>query len=336
MDLGFERAGHQIVSMCEIDPDARSVLNRHWPNVPVHEDVVTFNCDRWRGAVDIVSGGSPCQDLSVVGAGNGLAGERSSLFWYQCKIAAEVAAPWIVWENVLGVLSSNKGADFASVLWGVTGTFPEVPSTGWKSMGIMVGSQRFAVWRVFDAVWFGTPQRRRRVFLVSGPRESYRDGVQILLEPESVSRHSAPFRKERKGVARFAQGGFDPYGYIGLDIYQDSDLEVVCAFDSNYSGRFDIRNDPHSSPTVKVGSGLSIASPPAVAYRYGQDDVHLRKLTPLECERLMTWPDEWTKFRADGTVIKDRYRYEMCGNGVVSSITQWIGERFNKFIFNSA
>jgi len=135
MDLGLERAGHTIVAMCEIDPHARSILKHHWPDVPIHEDVTTLNAKDFRGRIDLVAGGSPCQDLSVAGQRQGLDGQRSGLFWHQCRIADTTAARWVLWENVPGALSSNNGHDFAAVLWGLTGTLPRVPDGGWRTGG---------------------------------------------------------------------------------------------------------------------------------------------------------------------------------------------------------
>ena len=119
-------------------------------------------------------------------------------------------------------------------------------------------------------------------------------------------------------------------------------VEVVAAFDSAWSGAYPISDDTSIAPTVKVGSGLGIASPPAVAFTdpnrapAGQEggSLAVRRLTPVECERLrlMGWPDNWTRWAADGTDIADSHRYRMCGNGVVSNVTEWIGERLMKAV----
>ena len=97
---------------------------------------------------------------------------------------------------------------------------------------------------------------------------------------------------------------------------------VTVAFDSTWSGAYGMSTDD-VSPPVKVGSGLGIASPPAVHI----EDVGVRRLTPTECERLMGWPDGWTRWADDDTEIADSQRYKMCGNGVVSNVTEWIGKR---------
>jgi len=213
MDLGLEAAGHTIVAQCELgyttDADgkrtntyAREILCRHWPDVPLHDDVTTLNPKEFRGRVDLVAGGSPCQDLSVAGRRGGLDGARSGLFWHQCRIADQTAAPWVLWENVAGAFSSNNGADFAAVLWGLTGALPDVPDGGWRTAGVVVGPKRTAVWRLLDARWFGVAQRRRRVFVVAGPRGAC--GPEVLLEPEGVRGNPEPSRQAGQEVTAAA------------------------------------------------------------------------------------------------------------------------------------
>ena len=128
--------------------------------------------------------------------------ERAGLFWEQCRIADECSAEWVLWENVPGAFSSNKGADFAEVLFGLTGHRPTVPASGWKSGGICVGPKRAAVWRVLNAQAFGVPQRRRRIFVVAGPRTLGRKLAGVLFESESSDRDSSSRRKEEPKVAR--------------------------------------------------------------------------------------------------------------------------------------
>jgi DNA (cytosine-5)-methyltransferase 1 len=195
MDRGLETAGIHPVGFCELDPKARGVLARHWPDVPAWGDVTTYEPEALRGTVDIVAGGSPCQDLSVAGRGSGLGGERSGLFWHLCRVADSVAAPWILWENVRGALSSNAGADFAAVLWGITGAWTQVPADGWRSAGVLVGPHRTAVWRVLDAQHFGVPQRRARVFVVAGARGV--GAIPVLFERDGGA--GLLLRSERRG-----------------------------------------------------------------------------------------------------------------------------------------
>lgn len=189
LDLGLQRAGMDVVALCEIDPKARMVLRKHWPDTYIYNDVrevtrerlITDNIHR----PDIVAGGSPCQDLSVAGRRKGLDGSRSGLFWEQCRIADEIGAD-IFWENVPGALSSNNGADFAAVLWGITGALVELPpKQKWAKSGVLVGPKRTAIWRIADAQRFGVPQRRRRIYVVGCSGTVARGLAPLLLERQS-------------------------------------------------------------------------------------------------------------------------------------------------------
>lgn len=186
LDLGLERAGMDVVALCEIEPKARAVLRRHWPDTRIYDDVREVTRERLDldgiEHPDLVAGGSPCQDLSVAGKRRGLDGARSGLFWEQCRIADEYEAD-ILWENVPGALSSNGGADFAAVLWGITGALVELPDgKKWSKSGVLVGPKRTAVWRVADAQRFGVPQRRRRVYVVGCTGAVARRLAPLLLE----------------------------------------------------------------------------------------------------------------------------------------------------------
>jgi len=148
-DLGFEMAGMTVVMQCEIDPFCRKVLKKHWPDVQLYGDIAEIKSEQIPDA-DVYVAGFPCQDLSLANQGKrkGLEGERSGLFHKFMRLVEERQPRWIVIENVPGLLNSNSGRDFAVVL----------DTLGGGGYGVS--------WRVFDSKFFGTPQRRRRVFLV--------------------------------------------------------------------------------------------------------------------------------------------------------------------------
>lgn len=170
-DLGFEEAGMTCIGQVEIDPNARRVLEKHWPDVPKHDDVTTAK--EWAdelglvGRTDLVCGGFPCQDVSVAGKRAGLAGERTGLFWDALSFASHVQAEWIVLENVPGLLSSNQGRDFGVILTALA-------DAGYSHLE----------WRVLDSQFFGVPQRRRRLFITG--RSGGHGGRAVLLEPEGL------------------------------------------------------------------------------------------------------------------------------------------------------
>lgn len=192
-DAGFEQAGFETVWQVEIDPVCRRILARHFPNALRIEDVRECGSHNLP-PVDVITFGSPCQDLSLAGKRKGLAGERSGLFFEAIRIISELQPALAVWENVPGALSSHAGRDFASVL------------LAFRECGA-----RDLAWRVLDSRYFGVAQRRRRVFVVAdfaGERAG-----EILFEPESVRRYPAAGQAAREEVAGTLGGGAGSRGW---------------------------------------------------------------------------------------------------------------------------
>lgn len=189
LEFGLESTGRfRTVWQCEIDPDARSVLRRYWPSVPLYEDVKELDGERC-AAIDVLVGGWPCQDISVAGARAGLAGERSGLFHELCRVAAETTPRWILLENVDGLLSSWSPAEPAPdrVELGRDEWEVEEESDLEVVISELVQLGYGVAWRVLDAQYFGVPQRRRRIIIVGHLGEPWSAPAQVLLEPESVS-----------------------------------------------------------------------------------------------------------------------------------------------------
>jgi DNA (cytosine-5)-methyltransferase 1 len=225
MSLGLERAGMTCVAHAEIEPHARAVLRHRWPDVPLYGDVTTLDGAALMQArpFDVLTGGSPCQDLSVAGKRAGLDGARSSLFFTQARIWEESGAPYLLWENVYGALSSNDGADFAVVLSTLVGATVPVPRDGWRRGGVASGPAAVAAWRVLDLQhipgddWPAPPQRRVRVFVLAA-RTGGCDPAEILALGEGVCGHPAPREQAREGTARSAAASVDSNlnGYVEL------------------------------------------------------------------------------------------------------------------------
>ena len=149
IDLGFERAGMEILFQCEILDFGQKILKKHWPNTQLSKDITIVTASDLP-EVDVFVGGFPCQDLSLANQGKrkGLEGSRSGLFYKYAELIEEKKPRWVFIENVPGLLNSAKGGDFGVVL----STLDE--------LGYCVA------WRVLDAKFFGTPQRRRRTYIV--------------------------------------------------------------------------------------------------------------------------------------------------------------------------
>lgn len=152
-DLGFERAGMEVVFQCENNKFCQKVLKKHWPETMLVGDINSIAADDIPGS-DLWCGGFPCQDLSLANQGKrkGLEGGRSGLFFKFSELISKRLPRWVVIENVPGLHNSQNGEDFKILLQ----TLDE--------LGYCVS------WRVLDAKYFGTPQRRRRVYVVASHR----------------------------------------------------------------------------------------------------------------------------------------------------------------------
>lgn len=203
--------------------------------------------------VQVVIGGSPCQDLSVAGKRAGLAGERSGLFMEQIRIIKEmreadvrngrtgrdVRPRFMVWENVPGAFSSNGGADFGAVLQETVKVIePEappvpVPERGWPLAGCLFGAggDWSVAWRVLDAQFWGVPQRRRRIALVADFGGEC--APEILFERKGVCWHYPACRTAGQGTANHAEGGFDDAKPNGVRCLNPWDSQTIRQYDIN-------------------------------------------------------------------------------------------------------
>ena len=180
-----------------------AVSKYHFPEVQQLGDITKLDGAKLP-PVDIICAGSPCQDLSIAGKREGLAGERSGLFRKAIDIVRDMQRntnaeypKWFVWENVPGAFSSNKGHDFRAVLEEITETDIPMPDSGRWSKGGLVRSPKCNVaWRVLDCQYWGRPQRRARIFLVAGLGADSRP--EVLFEPESLSRNTEESQDEGK------------------------------------------------------------------------------------------------------------------------------------------
>lgn len=198
-DLAMERNGVKVVASVEIDKACNQVLAKHFPNAKQFNDITTTKGSDlidagFNPSGGIITGGFPCQDLSVAGKRAGLAGERSGLFWHAARLVEETQSEWFVIENVPGLLSSNSGKDFGIVLR----TMAE--------LGYSVS------WRILDAQHFGVPQRRRRIFIV-GRRATDGSPAEVLFKSEGLRRNLTQSKSQRQDTTRIAAEGFGETGF---------------------------------------------------------------------------------------------------------------------------
>jgi len=192
-DLAMQRQGVKVVANVEIDDKCRDVLAKHFPDSKQFTDVTTVTgkdlldagFDPSRG---IITGGFPCQDLSVAGKRVGLAGERSGLFWEIARLVEETQTEYFIIENVPGLLSSNNGKDFGVVI------------------GTMADIGYSLSWRVLDAQYFGVPQRRKRIFIVGRRGADSSSPAEILFNSQGRRGSTPTFQSERETIARSVTG----------------------------------------------------------------------------------------------------------------------------------
>ena len=239
--LGGLLAGITPVWSSEIEPFPVRVTTKRFPHMKHYGDISVLN-----GAelppVDIITFGSPCQDMSVAGKRSGLDGSRSSLFYEAIRIIKEMRGAtdgkyprYIVWENVPGAFSSNKGQDFRAVLeevCKVKDAEVSVPFPGkWENAGRIMGNGYSVAWRQFDAQFWGVPQRRKRIYLVA----DFAGGSagKILFESEGLSGYSAEgFRSWQTAAGASAEGSGETGGF-SVDGYNSSVDEVAATLGVN-------------------------------------------------------------------------------------------------------
>jgi len=363
--------GWKAAWLSEIEPFPSAVLAHHYPDVPNLGDMTTLPERILSGEVeapDVFCGGTPCQAFSVAGLRNSLDDARGNLSLTFVGIAnaidnvrsARGEQPAIVfWENVPGVLSTKDNA-FGCFISGLAGEEDPVepPRGKWTNAGVVLGPQRTVAWRVLDAQYFGVAQRRRRVFVVASSRDDF-DPASVLFEFDSVRRDTAPSRekgKESTASTGFSVTGSVTSGYgpkLGTDEACQGSIipqpyEVGnCLTARMYKGinsTLDEGQTPvlHPAYTTKMhntqsnqagkvyeeySTSLDANSPPPALLTA----MAVRRLTPVECERLQGFPDNYTNIpwrKKDES--PDGPRYKALGNSWAVPNVRWIGQRIQE------
>lgn len=318
----------------EIEPFPCAVLAHHYPTIPNHGDMTTLPERILSGEIeapDILVGGTPCQAFSVAGLRNSLNDERGNLTLVFVRILNAINTirrrhglpdAVVLWENVPGVLSTRDNA-FGCFLAALLGESKELVPTGgrWTGAGIVRSDECEIAWRILDAQYFGVPQRRRRVFLIAGNRD--RRAAQILFEQPGKSRNPETVGKKGKESATFIEGSFGTFQA------------------SNTAGTLKRKGGALSggSETLIVNIGATLSTGfggcgvDADQICNGNCVINypkVRKLTPVECERLQGFPDNYTRIpwrNKPADQCPDTPRYMAIGNSMAVPVMRWIGER---------
>jgi DNA (cytosine-5)-methyltransferase 1 len=309
-------------------PDSGAIIN-HGDFTQIHES----------DPIDILVGGTPCQSFSAAGLRGGMADDRGNLALEFLRLAGRLRPRWVVRENVPGVLSSGGGRDFGAFLGGLV-------ELGYGFAYRVLDAQYVRV----DGFGRAVPQRRRRVFVV-GYLGDWRYPAAALFDRESLSGNPPPIRKSGEGVAGTLAPGAHPGGVNGQDIEPGWPVAhtlradgfdagedgsgrgvplVAHALNAHPSGsrRIDAESETFVACTILASNGgasngmhpvVPVATP---ATRWG-----VRRLTPVECERLQGFPDGWTDVPHRGKPAKDGPRYKAIGNSMPVNVMRWIGTR---------
>ena len=349
------KAGITPLWSSEIDEFCMSVTRRHFPDTVQLGDI---NQIEDAPHVDIITAGSPCQDLSLAGKRGGLKGEKSGLFFKAIKLVRRINPQFFVWENVPGALSSNGGNDFRTVLEEILQESVPLPRH-WSNAGLVDGRNAQVAWRICDSQYWGVPQRRKRIFLVAD--FAGRRAAQILFERESVSGNPAPCKETQQATAARTRRNIDSaIGFGARASIPIAKCGLTPALRANEATgvAFGLRQNATCDNAINMQPALSAKPRDFVAYKVydnhwkdsrikrlgevaptvsamygtGGNNIPLvkssfvRRLTPVECERLQGLPDDWT---AGGS---DTQRYKALGNGMAQPIADWLLEKITEVV----
>jgi DNA (cytosine-5)-methyltransferase 1 len=298
--LGFEKAGYEVTSyFSEIDQHAIAVYKHQFPTSTYVGSVTNV-----RGAdlprIDLITFGSPCQDFSLAGKRKGMEGERSSLILEAIRLIRECQPRVFVWENVKGTFSSNAGEDLAAILQEFTN----------------IGGYRLE-WQLLNTSWF-LPQNRERIYLVgysTTTKRSWRgvfpigenNGATIKLQGQRIPANTI--------LQRYEAGANGTY--IGERELAPQIKQIGTKLDSNGG------TQPYQQDRVYDADGIVPALNQGKSDLIIKEQYRIRRLTPIECERLQGFPDNHTAFgNYDGVVkpMSNTQRYKQCGNAVTVDV----------------
>ena len=328
-------------------------------------------------APDVLVGGTPCQAFSVAGLRGSLDDERGNLTLVLIRIldaidfirARNGQPPCIlVWENVPGVLNTKDNA-FGCFLGGLAGEDMPLVPTGqkWANAGCVLGHKRRIAWRILDAQYFGVPQRRRRVFLVASAGSA--SPAEILFERPGEAGDFGAGAETRENPAAFIEGSFGTYRQclaagtvkasggalqggsetllvvhgrqtpctsdkaFTLDCQHNGNTNVVCIH-GNTIGR-QPENGGNGTGAIQDGTSYTLTATDRHAV---SDGLHIRRLSPTECERLQGFPDNHTQIPWRGKTAAecpDSPRYKAVGNSMAVPVMRFIGKRIQHEITDS-
>ena len=241
--VAWKPLGWRAVAYSEIEKFPSKLLAHHYPETPNVGDFTAHDWTQYRGLIDVVVAGTPCQAFSVAGLGRSLQDPRGNLTLRFIHAVNAIRPRFVVWENVPGILGKDDNP-FGCFLAGLVGASEAVVfERGWPNAGVVDGPERSAAWRILDAQYFGLAQRRARLFVVASARGSGVHPAEILFEWDSLRRDSPPGREAGQGdagtLAARTRGG----GGLGMDFDCDGGVVAHALNAKGGSGRIDAESE---------------------------------------------------------------------------------------------
>ncbi len=325
--LAFQPFGFQQLWSSEIADFPSKVLEHHYPSIPNVGDMLNLPrliLDEKVQAPDLLCGGTPCQAFSLAGWKNGLSDERGQLTITFIDIANaidEIRAKKdkersiILWENVEGALNDRTNA-FGNFIAGLAGFEDELKVKKWSKSGFLKGKLRNVAWRVLDAKYFGLPQQRKRLFVLAGDKNFRPDEVLFEIDNRDISK---VIKENRKSVK---QNEVNLFSLIQERVEENT--EKIFFKDGSKFEIFREYTDCLYSAYATKWNGNAAAYNGSL---YIAQNDRIRRLIPLECERLMGFPDNYTLIKGNS----DTNRYHAVGNSWAVPVVKWIGKKISQY-----
>lgn len=325
--LAFNSFDFKQLWSSEIAEFPSKVLDYHYPTIPNVGDMTKLPeliLQKKYEAPDLFCGGTPCQAFSLAGWKNGLADKRGQLTITFIEIANAIdkiridnkkERSIVLWENVEGALNDKTNA-FGNFIAGLAGFNEEIKATKWTKSGYLEGPERNVAWRVIDAKYFGLPQQRKRLYVLAGGKDFRPDEVLFEFDNKNIIQEIKISNTSNK------KNEFNLFSNNNIE-EKKTDKRIFYKDDVKFEIFREYTDCLYAAYGTKWNGN-------AAAYNgslYVAQNDRIRRFTPLECERLMGFPDNYTLVNGNS----DTNRFQAIGNSWAVPVVKWIGEKIDLY-----
>jgi DNA (cytosine-5)-methyltransferase 1 len=327
--LAFSPFDFKQLWSSEIAEFPSKVLENHFPEIPNVGDMINIPkaiLNREYESPDLFCGGTPCQAFSLAGWKNGLADERGQLTMTFIDIANAIdkirladgkGKSIVLWENVEGALNDKTNA-FGNFIAGLAGFDNEIKVNKWTKSGYLQGPSRNVAWRVIDAKYFGVPQQRKRLYVLAGSKDFRPDQVLFEFDNKDIV-NTLKLNKLSKSNENV------------INLFSESTPKKEKTVENIFykeNIRFEIFREYTDCLYAAYGTKWNGNAAAYNGSLYLSQNERIRRLTPLECERLMGFPDNYTLINGSS----DTNRFQAIGNSWAIPVVKWIGNQINNYL----